>query len=195
MAINPEAVDHQRLELSCEKVGQVEGAGLGIGEHGKAILASKARIAMRPRKTLDLLLLEHPIQRTAGAAIGIGDKDTAIAAPRLMNRLTNRTGDLFRAVVQRRRQAAQIDMRQPVCGDDRDDLAGQRTASDDECSLQLSMSKLGRKQAALRPLRRLQQPVGSTSHRIAAEATRCLRRSDSRLRLRRRPAAGCACAS
>jgi len=143
MAINPEAVDHQRLELSCEKVGQVEGAGLGIGEHGKAILASKARIAMRPRKTLDLLLLEHPIQRTAGAAIGIGDKDTAIAAPRLMNRLTNRTGDLFRAVVQRRRQAAQIEMRQPVGGDDRDDLAGQRTACDDECPLQRSMSKLG----------------------------------------------------
>lgn len=65
MAVDPEAFDHQRLELSCEKVGQVEGAGLGIGEHGKAILAGKGRIAMRPRQTLNGLLLEHAIQSTA----------------------------------------------------------------------------------------------------------------------------------
>jgi len=65
MAVDPEAFDHQRLELSCEKVGQVEGAGLGIGERGKAILAGKGRVAMWPREALDLLLLEHAIQSTA----------------------------------------------------------------------------------------------------------------------------------
>lgn len=143
MAVDPEAFDHQRLKLSCEEVGQVEGAGLGIGEHGKAILTGKGRIAMRPRKTLDLLLLEHAIQCTARAAIGIGDKDAAIGAPRLLDCGSNRIGDLFRAVMQRRRQAAQIDMRQPVDGDDRNDLAGQRTASDNKRPLQRSMSKLG----------------------------------------------------
>ena len=143
MAVDPEALDHQRLELSGEEVGQVEGAGLGIGEHGKAILPGKGRVAMGPRKTLDLLLLEHAIQSAARAAIGIGDEDAAIGAPRLVDRLTNRTGDLLRAVVQGRRQAAQIEMRQAVGGDDRNDLAGQRTAGDDECPLQRSMSKLG----------------------------------------------------
>jgi len=45
--------------------------------------------------------------------------------------------------VQRRRQAAQIEMRQPVSGDDRNDLAGQRSASDDKRPLQRLMSKLG----------------------------------------------------
>jgi hypothetical protein len=143
VAVDPEAFDHQRLELSGEEVGQVEGAGLGIGEQGKAILTGKGRVAMWPRKTLDLLLLEHAIQSTARAAIGIGDKDAAIGAPRLLDCGPNRIGDLFRPVVQRRRQAAQIEMRQPVSGDDRNDLAGERTASDNERPLQRSMSKLG----------------------------------------------------
>ncbi len=132
MPIETEPADHQRLELPGEEIGEIEGAGLGLGQCREARLAGEGGIAMRAGQPLDRLLGEHRIERPAGAAIGIGHIDPVMRRPGRPYRVPHRTGDQRRPVVQGRRQTAQVDRRQPIRLDDGDDLAGQRAAGDDE---------------------------------------------------------------
>lgn len=135
VAVEAEALDDQRLELPGQKVGEVEGAGLGQGQAGKAFLPGEGRIAMRAGQARHPLLLEHPVESTAGATIGIGDDHPGMGLARRVDGGGYRLGDLLRSVVQGRRQAAQVEMRQPVGLDDGDDLASEGAAGNDGCAL------------------------------------------------------------
>ena len=135
VAIEAEAPEHQGLELPGEKIGEVERPGRGLGQGGKAILAGEARIAMRASEPFDRLLLQHGIERAAGAAIGIGHVDAVMRGPRFADGGAHGVGDQRRTIVQRRRQAAEIQMRQAIRLDDRNDLAGQGATSDDQRAL------------------------------------------------------------
>ena len=135
MAIEAEAFEHQGVELTGEKIGEIERAGRCLRKGGEALLTGEARIAMRPGEPFYRFLLEHGIESTAGAAIGIGDIDVVMRGPGVADGVSNGAGDQRRAIVQRRRQAAQIQVRQAVRLDDGNDLAGQGATGDDQRAL------------------------------------------------------------
>ena len=135
MPIEAEPLDHQRLELPGEKIGEVEGAGSGLGQRGEALLAGEGRIAVWPGKSFDRLRLEHRIERPTRAAIGVGDVDPVMRGPGFSDGVPNGASDPLRPVVQGRRQAAQIEMREAIRLDDGDDLPGERPTSDDQRAL------------------------------------------------------------
>jgi hypothetical protein len=135
VAIEAEALEHQGVELPSEKIGEIEGAGGGLGQGGKALLPGEARVAVRPGEAFDRFFLEHRIERAARAAIGIGHIDAVMRGPGFLDGVANGAGDQSWPVVQRRRQAAEIQMGQAIRLDDGNDLARQRATSDDQRAL------------------------------------------------------------
>jgi hypothetical protein len=135
VAIEAEALEHQSVELPGEKIGEIEGAGCRLGQGGKALLAGEARIAMRAGEPFDRLFLQHAIERAARAAIGIGHVDAVMRGPGFLDGVANGAGDQSWTIVQRRRQAAEIQMGQAIRLDHGNDLARQRATSDDQRAL------------------------------------------------------------
>lgn len=142
VAIEAEPLDHQGVELPSEEIGEIERAGSGLGQGRKALLASEARIAMRPGEAFDRLGLEHRIEGTARAAIGIGNVDPVMRGPACPDGAPNRVGYPLRAIVQRRRQTTEIEMGQAIRLDHGDDLAREGTTSDDQRALHGVSSRL-----------------------------------------------------
>jgi hypothetical protein len=135
VAVQPEAFDDQRLELPGQKIGEIEGARCRIGEILKAILAGERGIAVGAREALHPFLLEHPIERAAGAAIGVGDVDSGMGGAGLLDGTAHRVCDQRRPVVQGGGQTAQIEMVQAVRLDEGNDLPGEGATGDDQRAL------------------------------------------------------------
>jgi len=133
--VEAEAADHQRLELPGEKIGEIEGAGVRLGQRRECGSTGEGRIAMRPRQPLDPFRLQHRIESPAGAAIGIGHIDPGINRAGFVDRVADRPGDQLGPVVQGRRQTAQFDMREAIGLDEGHDLPGKRPTSDDQRAL------------------------------------------------------------
>ena len=140
MTINAESSDDQRLKLSDEKVREVETARLGLRQCQELPLPSETGIAMGAVQAFHLLLCQYPVESTAGAAIGVSHVDVVVGGPTVPNGPTHRVRNQFRTVVQCRRQAAEIEMRQSVGLDYGDDLAGEGTTGDDQRALHGKMS-------------------------------------------------------
>ena len=85
---------------------------------------------MRAGQALDVFVAQHPIERSARAAIGIGNEDVVVGLAPRGDCALHRTGDAVRGVVQAGWQADQIDMVEPRTLGDRADFAGQRPAGD-----------------------------------------------------------------
>ena len=79
MAIQAQAADHEPLEVPGEEVGQVEGAGLLLGERREGRPAGVDLVAVRALEPGDALGLEHAVEQAAGPAIRIGDEDPLVA--------------------------------------------------------------------------------------------------------------------
>src|SRR5580658_6257 len=101
--------------MAQQEVGEVESTRLGFRERGEYRSGREELVAMRPRDALDPLFTQHLVEQAAGAAVGVGDKDGSITAARLVNHGSNGAGNLFRAIVQIRRQAAHVEII-PVVG-------------------------------------------------------------------------------
>src|SRR5262245_23967837 len=79
MAVEAEAADDQALEVPDEEVGQVERAGLIIGEGREGGATGVDLVAVGALESGDALAFEHPIEQAARAAVGVGDEDRVIA--------------------------------------------------------------------------------------------------------------------
>ena len=131
-AVEPQAADHQALEMTGEKVGEVEGARFARRESRKRALTGVELVAMSARNALDAFLGQHRIQPAARAAVPVGDEDAPVAAARLVDLLAHRLGNACRIVVQLGRQALHIKMSPTVRAAERNDFARQRAAGDNE---------------------------------------------------------------
>ena len=87
---------------------------------------------MRARQPLDIVLIQHDVQRAARAAVGVGDEDALVPALQLGQLRVDRAGDLLRRRVELRGQAAHVDVRPAVELDHGEHLAGDRAAREDE---------------------------------------------------------------
>ena len=79
---------------------------------------------------IDPTLLEQPVEKATGAAVGVGHEHIAVAQCGAIEALFDGSRDQVRRVVERRREAFQVDPVQRVDLDDILDLAGQSAASD-----------------------------------------------------------------
>ena len=106
MAVEPEAADHERVEVPREEVGQVEGRGLGVVELLPGVVAGEEAVAVRAGQPLDAVPLEHRVELAAGAAVGVRDEHALVAARELVQLRVDRGRDQLRAGVELRGKAA-----------------------------------------------------------------------------------------
>jgi hypothetical protein len=133
--VQPQPLPDQRVELARQEVGQPERADLLLRQLLEPVEAREEGVAVRPLDPPDPLLGQHPVQFAPGAAVAIGDQDPRIVRPVAPDRLADRLGDELRLVVQLRRQALQLHMGEAVCPDQRQDLAGERPAGENQGGL------------------------------------------------------------
>ena len=100
MPVDPQPLDNQRVELPGQEVGQVERAGLGIGQGVEHALAGIERIAVRPGDPLDAFLGQHGIEPAAGTAVAVENQDASIVRAMLLDLGPHGLGDPLRPVVQ-----------------------------------------------------------------------------------------------
>ena len=113
MAIDPEAADHEPLEVAGEEVGQPERRRLLVGHRGERRAAGEELVAVGARQALDALLREDRVEQAAGAAVGIGDEDPLVAVGAgLVDAVADPAGMPLGPVVEVRREAGDVDARQ-----------------------------------------------------------------------------------
>src|SRR6267142_6073968 len=132
MPIEPQAANHQAVEMAQQKVGEVEGSRLGLGKRGERKGGGEELVAMGARNAFNPLLAQHPFQQPAGAAVAVGDEDRIIAFARGANEGANGGGNLFGPVVQLGRQAAHVDLVPAIGTAQCRDLVRQRPTGDDQ---------------------------------------------------------------
>src|SRR5262249_58251383 len=106
-----------------------------------------------PWQPLDTFLLQYRIERTARAAVGVGDEDLCVVCAVLLDDLTYRRRDALGSVVQLRGEATHLERAPAVGAPQRRDLARERPAGDDQgdgARIHVS-SLLGNRQPALPP--------------------------------------------
>ena len=136
-AVEAEALDDQRIEMPGEEVGEIEGAGLLLGERGEHVLAGEEGVAMGAGDAGHALLVEHAIEFAAGPAVAVEAQDLVVGGAIRADRRAHRLWDSLGPVVQARRQAGDVDRieaerqrfaRQGPAGDNQR-LAGARIAA------------------------------------------------------------------
>ena len=131
VAVDPEAADHEPLEVAGEEVGQPERRRLLVGQAGEVGAAGEELVAMGAGQPLHALLGEDRVEQAAGAAVGVGDEDPLVAvAPALTDPSPDARRDAAGPVVELGRQAGDVDVRQRP--GQLDQFARQRPAPDDE---------------------------------------------------------------
>ena len=80
MTIEPEPDQDDRLELTGEEVGQVEGPELLVLHRGVGGRTRVELVAVRAGDPFHALVLEHLVERPTGAAVRVGHEDTHIRA-------------------------------------------------------------------------------------------------------------------
>src|SRR5258706_10363310 len=132
MAVQPQPLDDEPLEVPDEEIGQVKGARLGIAELGKGRGSGEEFVAVRTGQARDAFGGEHRVEHAAGTAIRIRNEDAFVAPARRANRRLHCTWDPLRAVVQFRWQAFDRHVRPAVQALEGHDLPGQGSAGDDQ---------------------------------------------------------------
>jgi hypothetical protein len=132
MTVETEAAYHERLEMTDQIVGEIEGPRFGVVERGEFLEPGVEGVAMIPGDTFDAGSRQHPVERAAGTAIAVEAEDPRIAIARGGELGRDRFGDPRRRVVQDGRQALEIDMGPAVERGDRQHLARKRAAGDDQ---------------------------------------------------------------
>src|SRR5262245_57035840 len=120
--VETEPADDDRVEVPRQEVGEVEGRRLGIVELLPGGVPGQKPVAVRAGEPLDAVPLEHLVELASGSAVGVGDEHASIPAAQLAELRVHSGGDLLRARVQLRRQAADRDVRPAVQADDREDV-------------------------------------------------------------------------
>ena len=116
MPVEAESVDHQPLEVPGEEVGQVEGAGLLVGEAVERRQSRVELVAVGAGEALDPRPLEDGVEGPAGPAVGVGDEDRLVARAALADPALDRGRDPLRAHVERGRQAGHVDAAEAAAG-------------------------------------------------------------------------------
>src|SRR5215469_11365325 len=132
MAVEAERAHHQPLEMAQQEVSEVESAELGFRKLCEHRARREELVAVRPRQPLDTFLLQYRIERTARAAVGVGNEDLCVVGAVLLYGLTYRRRDALGSVVQLRREAAHLERAPAVGAPQRCDLARERPAGDDQ---------------------------------------------------------------
>jgi len=132
MPVQPQALPDQRVELARQEVGQPERADLLLRQLLEPVEAREEGVAVRALDPPDSFLGQHPVQLAPGAAVAIGDQDPRVVRTVAPDRVAYRLRDELRLVVQLCRQALQLHMGQAVCPGQRQDLAGERPAGEDQ---------------------------------------------------------------
>ena len=75
VAVEPETLPDQRVEVLGQEVGEVERARLGVVEGGEPFAPGEELVAVGTGESLDARVLgEERVERPAGAAVGVGDE-------------------------------------------------------------------------------------------------------------------------
>src|SRR6185436_10595409 len=130
--VEPEAAHDERLEVTGEEVGQVEGRGLVLVHCVPGVVSGEEAVAVRAGQPLHVVLSQDDVERAAGSAVGIGDEDALVAAGELGELRVDRRRDPLGSRVELGREAADVDLRPPVELDDGEDLPCDRAAREDE---------------------------------------------------------------
>lgn len=128
ISIQPEAPDHQALEVACEEVGEIEGSGLSARHRFEIIRAGKEGIAMRPLDPLDPFFGQNTIELAACPAIAVDHEDAIEFAACSANFGAHGVGDTPRPVVQFGGKASEFEVVPAIGGDQRLYLASERAA-------------------------------------------------------------------
>src|SRR4051812_38279853 len=131
-AVEPERPADERVEVLDEEVGEVEGAGLLLLQRVPLRGARVDRKAMGAFEPRGAVSLAHLVDPARGAAIGIRDEDTVVAAVRLLERLSERLGNPPRRGVELGGKVTQLDVLPAVRLHDRAHLAGEPSTGEDE---------------------------------------------------------------
>ena len=134
MLVELVAPHDQRLEMSREEIGQVEGGWVSVVEREPVGVPREEAIAVVAGKPLDAVLGEHGVQRSARAAVGVCDEHPLVRAGSRTELLVHRAGDEARGGVKFARQALHLDVRPSVQPDDGEYLAGYGAAGKHEHS-------------------------------------------------------------
>jgi len=109
VTIEPEAVDHDRIELADHEVRQVEGSDLPFVDFCKALGTREKLVTVSSGEPLDAVLVEHGVQSSARSTICVGDEDLVVAVFDLLQFCSHGFGDFLGRVVEQGGQALDRD--------------------------------------------------------------------------------------
>ena len=133
MPVEPEALDHQPVEMAHEIIGEEERADLVLHHRRESVSAGEEFIAMRARDPLDALFSQHAVEFAARAAVAVEAED--VGKSRRAGRAdfaAHAAGDFRGRVVPARGQACDVKVSEAVRVDDLNQFAPQRAAGDDQ---------------------------------------------------------------
>ena len=132
MAVETEAADHDRVEVPCEEVGEVEGRRLGVVQLLPFGIPGEEPVAVGAGQALDVMTLEHAVEISARPAVGVPDEDALVATAELVQLRVDRGRDQLGAGMELRGETADGHVAPAVELDDGEHLAGDRAAREDE---------------------------------------------------------------
>ena len=129
MAVEAEALPHERVEVAGEEVGEEERPRLLVVQRGEAGATGEDLVAVGAGEAPDLrVAIEDGIEVAARPTVGVGDEHRPRAAGGVEHGL-DRRGDALGAVVEVRREVAHLDVR---AGEHGAQLGGERPARHDQ---------------------------------------------------------------
>ena len=100
MAIEPEPLPHERIEVLGQEVGEVERAGLGLVQRREQLGAGDELVAVVAGQAGAFARLgEQAVELAAGAAVGVADQDRSLAVSSA-SASSDRRDDPLRAAVE-----------------------------------------------------------------------------------------------
>ena len=132
MGVQTQPLDDESIEVAGQEIGQEEGPELLVGDGSERLRARVELVAVGARQALDPFVGQHRVEQAARPAVGVGDEDVPVSGPGRADPVPDEPRDPAGSVVERRRQAGQVDIGQARLVDDGDQLARQRAAADDE---------------------------------------------------------------
>ena len=79
MSVEPQAADHERVEVPGEEVREIEGGRLLVVHRLPRVVPGEEAVAMSSRKPLDAVSVEHLVERATRTAVGVCDEDSLVA--------------------------------------------------------------------------------------------------------------------
>ena len=101
-AVEAEPLDDQRVEMPGEEVGQIERAGLLLGQRRESLLAGEEGVAMRALDAPDAFFGEDAVERAARAAVAVEAEDLVVGGAVGADLRPHRFGDALGTIVQAR---------------------------------------------------------------------------------------------